>query len=210
MFGLNALRGLLFFENHSVGTMEFLLHLFELILYVVEFRTCMIHVHVYTLWLCFKPWNLEFQVGLRSEHQIFSTLWNRHGHLEKCRLIDVFMVASENLLSLLVMTPRGYILISVPYIHSIGWVLNLSFHYALCCAGSKMAVHHRWQTTDCCSGGAFLLGSLHPTPTDRRTIPHVVQVESDHNFGFLLEFLAQFAHDIPSAGDIKDWSSKPE
>eukprot|EP00435_Cladocopium_sp_Y103_P029727 s2483_g7.t1 len=30
------------------------------------------------------------------------------------------------------------------------------------------------------------------------------EVESDHNFNIVMEFLAGFAHDIPPASDIKD------
>ena len=32
----------------------------------------------------------------------------------------------------------------------------------------------------------------------------MLQVESEHNFSFVLEFLATFAHDVPPAMDIKD------
>ena len=33
--------------------------------------------------------------------------------------------------------------------------------------------------------------------------PWLWQVESDHNFGIVLEYLASFAHDVPNAADVK-------
>ena len=93
-----------------------------------------------------------------------------------------------------------------------------------CLPGAKVSVHHHRPrqyrsargflagipghfkvTINYCTCLQACVGSITPNMYINIRAMHMLlwQVESDHNFAITLDFLAGFAHDLPTAGEVK-------